>query len=89
MDLRVVSMPCMELFRSMGKEYEMQVIPKNVKTAVIEATRGMEWSMYATSEDYILGIKDFAYSGLPIEVLQKMEYDYDSLKMKIEELMSN
>lgn len=88
-DLRVVSMPCMELFKSMGKEYEMQVIPKNVKTAVIEATRGMEWSMYATSEDYILGIKDFAYSGLPIEVLQKMEYDYDSLKMKIEELMSN
>ena len=87
LDLRVVSMPCMELFKTMGKEYQDALLPKNVKTAVIEAGSGSEWAMYATSSDYILSIKDFAYSGLPIEVLQKMEYDYDSLKMNIETLM--
>lgn len=86
-DLRVVSMPCMELFKSMGKEYEDIILPKNVKTAVIEASVGIEWNKYATSEDFILCIKDFAYSGLPLEVLQKMEYDFDSLKLKIEDLM--
>ena len=87
LDLRVVSMPCQEIFKTMGKEYQETIIPKNIKTAVIEAGNGMEWGMYVTSSEYILSIKDFAYSGLPIEVLQKMEYDYDSLKMKIETIM--
>lgn len=87
LDLRVVSMPCMEIFKTMGKEYEEFLLPKNVKTAVIEASQGMEWNTYATSPDFVISIKDFAYSGVPIEVLQKMEYDYDNLKMKIETLM--
>jgi len=87
LDLRVVSMPCQELFLNMGKEYEAQILPKNVKTAVIEAGSKFGWHRFATNDEYILGINDFAYSGLPIEVLQKMTYDYDSLKLKIENLM--
>ncbi len=87
LDLRVVSMPSIELFLSMGSSYEEQILPKNVKTAVIEAGNSFFWNRFATSHEYILGINDFSFGGIPIEVLQKMNYDYDSLKMKIETLM--
>ena len=86
-DLRVVSMPSMELFLSMGSAYMKTILPDGVKTAVIEAGDPSLWYRFATSEEYILGINDFAYNGIPIEVLQKMSYDYDSLKLKIESLM--
>ena len=87
LDLRVVSMPSMELFLSMGKDYENLILPKGVKTAVIEAGRSSLWHRFATSENYILSIDDFAYCGIAIEVLQKMSFDYDSLKLNIESLM--
>ncbi len=86
-DLRVVSMPSMELFCGMGEDYKKEILPSNVKTAVIEASCDSAWYQYATSKEYILGIKDFSYGGISIEVLQKMGYDYDSLKLKVESLM--
>ncbi len=86
-DLRVVSMPSLDTFLLMGNDYIEQILPKNVKTAVIEAGKEDLWYRFATNEDYILSISDFAYSGNPLEVLQKMEFDYDSLKLKIENLM--
>jgi len=87
LDLRVVSMPSKEIFKSMGKEYIEMILPKDKKTAVIEAGTTKDWLDYATKEEYILGINEFSGGGIPIEVLQKMNYDYDSLKLKIETLM--
>ena len=87
LDLRVVSMPSLDTFLLMGAEYRDQILPKGIKTAVIEAGKGDIWTRFATNEDYILSISDFAYSGNSLEVLQKMEFDYDSLKLKIENLM--
>lgn len=86
-DLRVVSMPSVELFLTQGSEYIESVLPSGVKTAVIEALKGDTWYRFATNPSYVLSIDDFAYSGAPIEVLQKMNFDYDSLKAKIESLM--
>ncbi len=87
LDIRVVSMPSVELFLSMGNTYEEQILPKNVKTVVIEAGSTWMWNRFASGPDYILGIDDFSSSGLPIDVLQKMNYDYDSLKLKVESLL--
>ena len=86
-DLRVVSMPCAEVFNQQGKEYIDSVLPKGVKTAAIEASKSDYWYRFVTDSSYVLCIDDFAYSGVPIEVLQKMQFDYDSLKSKIEYLM--
>ena len=80
-------MPSLDTFLLMGSTYIEQILPKNIKTAVIEAGKEDLWYRFATNEDYILSISDFAYSGNPLEVLQKMEFDYDSLKLKIENLM--
>lgn len=87
LDLRVISMPCSELFLEMGKTYQNEILPKNIKTAVIEAGSNMFWHRFATDETFILSIDDYAYSGVSLEVLQKMNFDFDSLKLKIESLM--
>ncbi len=86
-DLRVVSMPSVELFLNEGIDYREKILPKNIKTAVIEAGNDSIWYRFATSKEYILGLNEFIEGGIPIEVLQKMNYDYDSLKLKIETLM--
>ena len=87
LDIRVISMPSLELFLSQGEEYRNLVLPDNVKTVVIEAGNGSCLSSFASGDEYILGINDFAYSGVSIEVLQKMDYDYESLKLKVETLL--
>lgn len=87
LDLRVISMPSLELFQAMGEEYEKTLFPKNVKTVVLEAGSSLSWHRFATSDEYILSINDFAYSGVSIEVLQQMNYDYDSLKLKVDSLL--
>lgn len=86
-DIRVVSMPSMELFLSSGLDYEETILPKNVKKIVIEASSSLLWNRFATNENYIIGINEFGYSGHPNEVLKELGFDYDSLKMKVEELL--
>ena len=87
LDIRVVSMPSMELFISEGKEYEQMILPSESKRIVIEASNPLIWNRFATNNEYIIAINDFGFSGPSIEVLKKMNFDYESLKMKIETLL--
>jgi len=85
--IRVVSMPCMELFLKQDKKYENILLPKDVKTIVIEPSNKLMWCRFATSEDYVLGINEFGASGKPKDVLKRYEYDYDNLKRKCIDLL--
>ena len=87
LDVRVVSMPSMELFISEGKEYEETILPKSAKRIVISAENPLIWNRFASNSDCIIGIDEFGYSGHPIEVQQKMGFDYESLKSKVENLL--
>lgn len=86
-DLRVVSMPSMELFLSAGKDYEEQILPHHVKRIVVEAGSTLIWNRFASNSECIIGLDDYGYSGHPEEVLTKMGMDYNSLKIKIENLL--
>ena len=87
LDIRVVSMPSQELFLKTDKSYQEGVLPKKVKTIVIEAGSKLSWGLFVTDEKYILGINDFGYSGTPEEVLKKCGFDYENLKMKVARLL--
>ena len=83
LDVRVVSMPSQELFLKMDKTYQTEVLPKNVRTIVLEASSKMNWGLFVHDEKYILGYNDFGYSGTPEEVLKKCGFDYETLKMRV------
>ncbi len=82
LSIRVVSMPSQELFLKESKEYQEQILPKNIKRVVLEPGSILSWGLFAPEKN-IFGINDFGYSGHPNEVLEKMGYDYETLKLKI------
>ena len=88
LDIRVVSMPSLTLFKLQDKTYQESILPSYVKTVVIEASSALSLKEYAKEDAYLLNISDYPSSGLSIEVLQQMNFDYDSLKLKVEALLS-
>ena len=57
LDIRVVSMPSMELFLKQNPKYEEQLLPKEVPTFAIEAGSGIIWNRFVTNPDYIFGVE--------------------------------
>ena len=87
-DTRVVTMPSMELFLSQPQEYQDQVIPPNAKVITVEASATLPWYRFA-SRGCAIGIDTFGVSGRREDVLQKLNFDYDSLLRRIEYLITN
>lgn len=88
-DLRVVTMPSRELFELQNDRYRYSLIPKELKTFVIEFGDKMLWYKYATSEEYIFGINNYSKSGTKLELLNEYTLTKDSIKAKIIELMKS
>jgi transketolase len=61
--VRVVSMPCHELFAQQTDEYRESVLPKNVRRAAIEAAHPMSWYRWVGTDGVIIGIDHFGASA--------------------------
>ncbi|MBR4671944.1 MAG: transketolase, partial [Bacilli bacterium] len=69
--IRIVSMPSMERFEQMDKEYQEQILPKDVKTFVIEASASLSWYKYVKDKSYMFTIDEFGASGPKDKVFEK------------------
>lgn len=65
---RVVSMPCVEVFKTQAASYREQLLPKGVKTAVVEAGTTVGWSSLLERDLCAIGIDHYGASA-PGEVL--------------------
>ena len=81
-DVRLVSMPSMELFFSQPIEYQREVIPPGNLVFTIEAGSPDTWYKIA-SPGCAFGIESFGCSGSREDVEKKMEFDYETLLSKI------
>lgn len=86
-DLRVVSMPCQELFLSMSEPYKKEILPDNVKIIAIESSSPENWTRF-TNYDNIIGIESFGFSGKPNDVLKKLNIDMESIQNKVVEIIN-
>ena len=59
-DVRVVSLPCWELFREQSPHYRDSVLPQRVPVLAIEAGSPLGWLEWA---DEVVGIEGFGWSG--------------------------
>ncbi len=82
-DVRVVSMPSMELFLKQNPKYEEQLLPKDVPTFVIEAGSSLIWNRFASKPEYIFGVNRFGMSGKTEEVVKYFKIDKNSILEKI------
>ena len=68
-DARVLSMPCIELFRKQPVEYIEKLLPKHVtKRVAIEAASPFGWHEWVGEHGTVVGMKRFGASA-PFEVL--------------------
>lgn len=64
MKVRVVSMPCMELFEAQSAEYKESVLPKAIRKRVaIEALSDFGWGKYVGLDGAYVTMKGFGASG--------------------------
>ncbi len=73
-DLRVVSMPSMELFLKQNPKYEEQLLPRDVPVFVIEAGASLIWNRFATKPEYIFGLDHFGASGKKDDVSKYLKF---------------
>ena len=87
LDIRVVSMPSMELFLNQPIEYQNQLLPKGVKIFVVEAGSSYGWHQFVYDKKYLLTLDQFGTSGTKDEVLTRMNFSYEQIKNRILELL--
>ena len=79
-NVRVVSMPCMELFEEQGKEYKESVLPKACKKRVtVEALSPFGWREYATEYGACIGMTQFGASADGDVMFEKFGFTPDNV----------
>ena len=80
---RVVSMPCVELYKAQSSTFKDALLPKNVPTAVVEAGTTIGWSNLLGRALLAIGIDHYGASA-PGEVLcEKFGFTAKAVKEKI------
>lgn len=86
-DIRVISMPCIERFRDMPKEYQEELLPIGVKVVVIEAASSYSWYDFVYNDKYLITVDTFGYSGKADDVSKKFGFDLESVEERVENLL--
>jgi transketolase len=85
--VRVVSMPCMELFEAQSAEYRDSVIPRHVLRMAVEAGVSMSWWKWVGDAGEVVGIDRFGASAPGATVLEKLGFTADSIAEKARALL--
>ena len=86
-DVRVVSMPCMEKYLAMTDDYKEEILPVGVRKIVIETGISMPWNRIVFNDKYLITLDKFGLSGSREDVYKTFGFDVDSLGEKVENLL--
>ena len=89
-DVRVVSMPSMELFEQQTEEYKQSVLPNNVrKRVLVEAGTEFGWGKYIGIDGKSVTINEFG-SSAPAKVLfEKYGFTVENVVKTVKEVCKN
>jgi len=86
-DIRVVSMPCMELFNAQPINYKQALLPSNLPTFVIEYGSSFGWEKFVSSSDCLFTVDRFGVSASKEDVLSYLQIDITTIMEKIKSLI--
>jgi len=87
-DVRVVSMPCVEVFEKQCEKYKESVLPNAVRKRVaIEAGATMCWYKYVGMDGKIIGIDTFGESAPAGKLFAKYGFTVDNVVNAVNELV--
>lgn len=83
-DVRVVSMPCMELYEAQSDEYKESVLPKAVRARVaVEALIGFGWDRYVGLDGAIISMNGFGASAPYSKLFPKYGFTVENVVDKV------
>ncbi|HUN79505.1 MAG TPA: transketolase [Solirubrobacteraceae bacterium] len=86
--VRVVSMPCVELFEAQSPEYRDEVLPPAVRTRLaVEPGATLGWWKWVGSDGDVLGIDRFGASAPGARVLKELGFDADGILARARALL--
>ena len=86
-DVRVVSVPCMDLFEEQSAEYKDSVLPKSVRKRVaIEALSDFGWGKYVGLDGAYVTMKGFGASGPQDQLFKKFGFTVENVVNTVKSL---
>lgn len=86
-DIRVVSMPSIELFKKQKQSYQEEILPFGKKVFVIEASSSYSWYDFVYNDKYLITVDKFGLSGSKDDILNEFGFAKDKIIEKIENLL--
>ncbi len=78
--VRVVSMPCLEIFEEQSPQYKESVIPPAIdKVMVIEASTASAWKGYTRAKGIVIGMETFGMSAPASELFEHFGFSDDNV----------
>ena len=88
-DVRVVSMPCMDLFEKQSAEYKESVLPKAVRNRVaVEAAGNFGWGSYVGLDGAMVGMKGFGASAPAGLLFKKFGFTKENVASTMKEVIT-
>jgi transketolase len=88
--VRVVSMPCMELFEGQPQEYRDEVLPRRVRARLaVEPGASMSWWKWVGSDGDVLGLDRFGASAPGAIVLEKLGFSAENIAARARALLGS
>lgn len=78
--VRVISMPCLEIFEEQSPKYKESVIPSAIdKVMVIEASIASAWKGYTRAKGIVIGMETFGMSAPASELFEHFGFSDDNV----------
>jgi transketolase len=88
--VRVVSMPCMDLFEEQSEEYRDEVLPPGVRARLaVEAGATMSWWKWVGLDGDVLGIDRFGASAPGPTVLKELGFTVENILSRANALLES
>ena len=87
-DVRVVSMPSMDVFEQQSAEYKESVLPKSVRKRVaVEALSDFGWYRYVGLDGAVVSMKGFGASGPANVLFEEFGFTVDNVVKAVKGIM--
>ena len=89
LDIRVISMPCQELYERQSSAYKNKCIPKNFDNILaVESGKGQSWYKYIGKEGSMITMESFGLSGTGSDVMKHFGFTVSNIKKQIQKLIN-
>ena len=88
LDIRVISMPCQELYERQTATYKNKCIPKNFDNILaVESGKGQSWFKYIGKKGSMITMESFGLSGTGNDVMRYFGFTVTNIKKQMQKLI--